>query len=48
MTYEEWVEAGRPHWQCGHCKRIFVSVAQPDDFVCSLCKAGEVYGTKTE
>ena len=38
MTYDEWITAGRPHWQCAKCKGIFVTVAWPDDFICDLCK----------
>lgn len=38
MTHDEWITAGRPHWQCAKCKGIFVTVAWPDDFICDLCK----------
>ena len=38
MNGEEWIAAGRPHWQCVKCKGIFVTVPIADDFVCGLCK----------
>ena len=38
MTREEWIAAGRPHWQCEGCKGILVTVPIADDFVCALCK----------
>ena len=38
MTYENWVAAGRPHWQCRECLSIYVTIPQADDFVCHSCK----------
>lgn len=40
MTNDEWIAAGRPHWQCKQCKGILVTVPIADDFICSLCAYG--------
>lgn len=39
MDWEEWVKAGRPHWRCVRCETIFVTIPQPDDFMCPNCRA---------
>lgn len=38
MNREEWIAAGRPHWQCQTCMGVLVTVPIPDDFICDLCK----------
>lgn len=41
MTHDEWIAAGRPHWRCEVCRGIYVTVMQPHDFICWLCKESE-------
>lgn len=38
MTSEEWIKAGRPHWQCQKCKGFMVTIPIADDFICPMCR----------
>ena len=48
MTNEEWIAAGRPHWQCAKCKGIFVTISWPDDFICGTCNGSVCKQSATE